>query len=375
MNHVALVIPTIDQIGGAERQVLLLAPALAARGWRVTVIALSGSGGASARELAQAGVGFLSLGMRKAWIDPRGWLRYLEWARNNRPDIVHAHLPHAAWFARWVRLLAPVRVTIDTIHTSRAAGLGKRLGYRLSGWLTDCITCVSQAVAGSFADSRLANPSRLRVLPNGVEVKHEEISTNDTPESHYPSAGEYFRWVAVGRLAPVKNYPDMLRAFAQLPRLPRLTIAGAGPDEYTLRQLAIQLGVAERVLFVGFQHDIPALLRQADGFVLSSLWEGLPIGVLEASSAGLPVVATDGPGTREALIPGKTGLLVPVRNVAALSHAMAEVMAMPAATRLRMGSEGREMVKQSFSLEAVLDQWELLYLELLREHLNLSRRA
>ena len=74
MKHVAYMIPTIDRMGGAERQVLLLAEGMARRSWRVTVVALSGGGGEQAAELRQAGVGFVTLRMRKGWADPRGWM-------------------------------------------------------------------------------------------------------------------------------------------------------------------------------------------------------------------------------------------------------------------------------------------------------------
>ena len=85
MSHVALVIPGLDRIGGAERQVVLLAKGLVQRGWRVTVVALSGTGGNAAGELAAAGVGFRSLEMRKGLADPRGWLRFRRWLRQESP--------------------------------------------------------------------------------------------------------------------------------------------------------------------------------------------------------------------------------------------------------------------------------------------------
>ena len=86
MSHVALIIPGLDRIGGAERQVILLAKGLCRRGWRVSVVALSGSGGDAAAELVGAGAGFLSLEMRKGLADPRGWIRLHRWLRQQKPD-------------------------------------------------------------------------------------------------------------------------------------------------------------------------------------------------------------------------------------------------------------------------------------------------
>ena len=99
------------------------------------------------------------------------------------------------------------------------------------------------------------------------------------------------------------------------------------------------------------------------------------MGMLEAAAASLPVVATDGNGTREAMRPGETGLLVPVGNAAALTEAMSLVMQMPTDQRLKMGESGRHFVEQHFSLPAVVNQWQSLYAQLLHENPHPSRRG
>jgi glycosyltransferase involved in cell wall biosynthesis len=369
-KRLAILIPTIDQIGGAESQVLLLAKELASRGWQVTLIALSGSGIAQAQNLAAANVKYLSLQMRKAWIDPRGWLRYLRWYRRHRPTILHAHLPHATWFVRWSRLLAPVRVVVDTIHTSKttgnSGGPGRRRGYKLSRWLTNHVTCVSESVARSVLYADMARKKHLTVVSNGIRVPQPR--QNSSPNVN-------FKWLAVGRLSPVKDYPTLLRAFAALPGRPALQIAGAGSEEPHLRQFAAKLQIANRVHFAGFHADVQPLLAAADAFVLSSLWEGLPIGILEASAASLPVVATDGAGTHETILAGETGLLVPVANPAALAEAMTQIMNMSRDQRQQMGTNGRQFVEQTYSLSKVADQWEQLFFRLLQDHPNRSRRG
>lgn len=364
MKRIAMLIPTLDQIGGAERQVLLLAKELAARSWQVTAIALSGTGNTVAAELAASEIAYISLGMRKAWIDPRGWLRYLAWERANRPDVVHAHLPHATWFARSVRLLAPVRVMVDTIHTSHTGRRNRQLCYRLSAWLSSCVTCVSAAVAEAVLASGVASGKNLTILPNGIPMPPSLIA---------PAHPGRFEWIAVGRLAPVKDYPTLLLAFAALPGEPHLKILGTGTEEQSLRRMAAELQVGDRVHFAGFQRDVQPHLAAADAFVLTSLWEGLPVSVLEASAAGLPVVATEGAGTREAMLPGETGLLVPVGDISALAKTMATVMAMPPRERQAMGTRGRQFVEQHFSLPAVADRWETLYSDLLETHPRRSR--
>jgi len=366
MNHIAMLIPTTDQIGGAERQVLELSKALAAKGWRVTLIALSGNGSTTAHELADTGVTHLSLEMRKAWIDPRGWLRYRRWARQHRPQIVHAHLPHSTYFARFVRLFNPVRVVIETIHTSNTGSASRQRGYRLTNPLSNWTTCVSNSVADKALEATIVSARKLSVIPNGVHLPVER---------HIIAKPRDFRWIAVGRLSPVKDYPTLLRAFAQLPSYAHLEVAGTGPEEHHLRALANELRIADRVHFAGFQSDVQPLIANADAFVLSSLWEGLPVSVLEASAGGLPIVATDGAGTREAMIPDVTGLIVPVGNVMALANAMSAVMALTHNQRRQMGAHGRQLIRERFTLPIVVNRWEELYRRLLSEHPDPKRRT
>ncbi len=355
--HIAMVLPTVEAIGGAERQVLLLARSLAARGWRVTVVSLSGT-----RPPEEGGFEWRSLGMRKAWIDPRGWLRFLRWYREQAPDLVHAHLPHASWFVRWARLIAPVRVVLDTIHTSAVGAPGRSLSYRLSNFLTDHVTCVSRAVADAHRPSLPAG--RTSVLPNGIPLP---------PVPDHKPESTSFRWVAVGRLAPVKDYPTLLRAFARLPSCAQLEIVGTGPEEARLFSLVGDLDVRDRVRFAGFHAKVQPFLDVADGFVLSSLWEGLPVSILEAAASSLPVVATSGRGTAEAMLPGESGLITPVGDPQALATAMRRIMDLSPEERRQMGAKGRAFVEAEFSLEIVTNRWEALYLHLHSTRRNRSR--
>jgi glycosyltransferase involved in cell wall biosynthesis len=369
--HLAFLIPTLDAIGGAERQVLLLARVFAGRGWRVTVLTLSGRGSPAEMGAVDLRIEFRTLAMRKGWIDPRGWAAYVRWHKQEGPEIVHAHLPHATWFARWIRLLAPVRVLVDTIHTSSTGTLGRRLGYRVSQALADRTTCVSRAVADAAQKAGIVRPENLTVLANGIPLPPECSRLERIPE--HPANSRPFYWIAVGRLSKVKDYPTLLHAFAKLPATARLRIAGSGPEEAHLRSLTSQLGIEERVKFLGFQANIQPWLDRSDAFVLSSLWEGLPVSVLEAAASWLPVVATAGAGTAEALIPGVTGLLVPPADASALAGAMLRIMEMSPDQRRQMGSTGREFVSANFALEAIATRWESLYYDLLEANPNPRR--
>ncbi len=368
MNHIAQVIPGLDRIGGAERQAILLAMGLRQRGWRVSMVMLSGSGGAAARELSTAGIDCITLGMRKGLADPRGWFRFNRWLRRSRPDVVHTHLPHAAWLARWSRLAAPVPVLVDTLHSSFPGKAGRHLGYRLSNFLADQVTAVSEAAAGAHLAVGMVSRDRLIVLPNAVDPE----KWRPNPELRAKVRRELglaneFLWIAAGRLEPVKDYPTLLRAMALLPPPARLAIAGSGVAQAALTALSAQLGLSSRVRFFGFAPDLERWMQAADAFVLSSLWEGLPTALMEASACGLPAVATDVPGVSE-VIPDSP--LVPPRNPQALAAAMIALMQTPAQARLAMGLRARQFAIERFALQSVLNRWEALYASLLHHAPN-----
>ncbi|MGB6695723.1 MAG: glycosyltransferase [Terracidiphilus sp.] len=366
MSHAAVIIPSLDRIGGAEQQAALLAKGLCRRGWRVSVIALSGSGGAATKELEDADVGFLSLEMRKGLADPRGWIRLIRWLWRERPDVVHAHLPHAAWMARWSRLFAPIPVLIDTLHSSSTGTIGRRLGYVLSRWSPDRVTAVSRATAESHRQARMVREESLCILPNGINV--ETWRPNEQVRTALRRAlglKDEFLWLAVGRLEAAKDYPTLLQAMTRMPKHAELVILGEGPEHLPLLRLAERLGLQQRVHFAGFDPEVRNWMQAADGVVLSSRYEGLPMVLLEAGACALPAAATNVAGTREVVVNGETGWLACAEGPDALSAVMARLMRIPEAERRAMGQRARRFVAEHFSLEMVLDRWERLYTELL----------
>ena len=363
MSHVVQVIPSLDRIAGAEQQVLLLSRGLRQRGWQVTVVALSGSGGRTALELADEGIGFVTFQMRKGLADPRGWIQYHHFLRRSAPDLVHAHLPHAAWLARWSRLAAPTPAQIDTLHTSATGHLVRRLGYRLSNFLPDRVTAVSEAVARAHVCAKTVTRHKLKVLPNGIEPERwrSDPALRAVARRELGLAAE-FVWLAAGRLEPVKDYPTLLRAMVLLPRSAHLLIAGAGQQQHELMNQSAQLGISARVRFLGFVTDLERWMQAADGFVLSSRWEGLPTAILEACAAGLPVIAADVPGVRESLGPNNCNdNLVSPGDPEALARAMSQLMNSSAESRILIGARARQFAIDQFSLPSVLDRWENLY--------------
>lgn len=371
MNHIALVIPTLEENAAAERHVISLAKGMRSRGWRVSVVALSGQGAEAAAELKAAGVEFLRLEMRKGLADPRGWIRYGRWVSRERPQVVHAHLHDAAWLARWSRLTtqgleSTCNVIIDTLHSTSTGNLARRIGYRSSDWLADGVTAVSQSVADTHLAARMVDRKKLTVLWNGVDVEEfrPDCRVRQTVRREL-GLNDEFLWLAAGRLETVKDYPTLLRAFTLVPGPARLLIAGDGSLQNHLRQLSASLGLEHRVSFLGFQQDVKPWMQAADGFVLSSRWEALPAGLLEAGACALPSIATDVPGSREVIVRGRTGRLTPAGAPHALAEEMAAMVRSSPRERRAMGNLARLHITERFSLEAMLDRWEDFYRRLL----------
>jgi glycosyltransferase involved in cell wall biosynthesis len=178
--------------------------------------------------------------------------------------------------------------------------------------------------------------------------------------------GDEFIWLTAGRIVPAKDYPNLLRAFALVrTAVPSacLWIAGEslGAGSAVIHALAADLGTSIR--WLGLRRDMPALLDAADGFVLASAWEGMPLAVGEAMAMEKPVVATDVGGVRELM--GETGSIVLAKSSESLAEAMLETMRITNDERRKLGLAARERISACFSMDAKADKWEELYSEVL----------
>jgi glycosyltransferase involved in cell wall biosynthesis len=173
-----------------------------------------------------------------------------------------------------------------------------------------------------------------------------------------------FIWLTAGRITPAKDYPNLLRAFALLRASrsdARLWVAGEaiGRELSKVRALAAELGLEDSARWLGLRRDLPALLDAADGFVLASAWEGMPLALGEAMAMEKPVVATDVGGVRELV--GEAGAMVPPKNPEPLARAMLERMLSTQEDRRALGRAARARIQGSFSMDAKADEWEALY--------------
>jgi len=275
--------------------------------------------------------------------------------RRWRPDVVHTHdgrsLYHAgpaAWLTR-VPMIVHTRHGRDMCARPRDTTIVRHLSK-----VVDQFACVSGALAELSREQGIAD-SRLRTILNGIDLGRFPFSGPDP-------AGCV---VTVARLSPEKDVANLVRATAlaagQAPEL-RVEIAGGGPCLADLNRLVTDLGVGDRIAFLGEVRDVPAVLARARMFVLPSRSEGIPLTVLEAMACGVPVVATRVGGLPEVVDHEVTGLLVPPADPAALAGAMVEIWNDPDRSA-RMGRAGRRCAEERFDVLRMVAEYERLYRE------------
>jgi len=355
-----LIVITLAEVGGAQSYVTSLLPALAER-FDVTVAA---HGGGPVRETADAlGLRYVQLRhVRRPinpWRDALGLAELCRVIRQVRPDVVHVSSSKAGILGRLAAWALRVPVRVFTVHgwafaaAEGRASLVYRWADRLVSPLTSATICVSELERASGLAARTCDAGRTVVIPNAVDVRGALRASRQRSRPLL---------LAVGRLRPPKDFATLVRALALLPADAfELAIVGDGPQREELAALIAQLGLEDRVRLEGERRDVPTLLAEADAFVLSSRSEGLPVSVLEAMAAGLPVVATAVGGVGEAVVDGETGLLVRPADPEALAAALATIVADPALRR-RLGAAGRARAEARFDLEGWRSAHVALYL-------------
>lgn len=352
-------------VGGAERLLLSTLRELDRGRFDPLVCSLSEKGPIG-HELEGHGIPVIALGrMRHRRFDPliiRDLARLL---RDRRIDIVHTHLYHGGLYGRLAAWRAGVPARLATFHNVYPVRRWRRhLVNRLLARLTDRVLAVSAAVRDDLIHHDGLNPGEVAVLENAIEV---DAFQGDRGEGRRALGLPLDAFVigTIGKLETQKGHRFLLEAFGairdQVPGA-RLVIVGAGKLDSSLRDLAGVFGLADAVQFPGLRSDIPRVLASLDVFALPSLWEGLPIVLLEAMAAGLPVVATRVGGIPDVLVDGETGFLVEPERPELLAGAILRCLTEPSRAR-RMADAAGEVVRSRFSIPAYTRRLEKIYEE------------
>jgi glycosyltransferase involved in cell wall biosynthesis len=356
-HRVALVTNGLAR-GGAETQLLHLAGGLLARGDEVGILSILPGVEFAEVETLRIPVACIGVGRtaRGAVAIASGARILHAWA----PDTVVSFVYQANVLGRCAGRLARVPTIVSSIRNEFFGGRRRELLLRVTDPLATLTTTNSSRSAASLVERGIVPADRIAVVPNGLDVAafRFDAEVRARTRAHLALAPDDFLWLAAGRLQEQKDYPTLLRAVAML-RYPRpvVVIAGTGEQRRALERLAAQLGIAQRVRFLGLRDDVPDLLAAADAVVLSSAWEGSPNIVLEAMAASVPVAATDVGGVRELVDSGRTGFVVAPGRPKALVDAMFTVMALSPDERAAMGEAARAKAVREHSLTAVRDAW------------------
>lgn len=321
------------------------------------------SGGPLVDTAKRAGVRVHVLG-RRGRFDTGALVRLVRIIRRGRFDVVHNHNFTALTVGVPAAILAGVNVLVRTEHNvTRSRGRVRDTLSKLAAMREDAQIAVSGDVRRTHVAAGRIPPERFVTIRNGIEgIPRASAGARASVRVGLGLLENAFVCLNVGSLTPQKNRRTLLEAAARLKDMPnvRFVVVGSGPEEARLKGLAEEMGLSDRVSFLGQRLDVPDLLAASDIFVLSSDWEGLPITILEAMSAGVPCVTTDVGGIPEVLTDGETGILVPPRDPDALAAGVRR-LAGDAGFRRRIADAAEREFERRFRSEQMVRQTEALY--------------
>jgi glycosyltransferase involved in cell wall biosynthesis len=357
-------------VGGAERMLLTLIAGLDRRRWTPVLFHRRSSGIAPLVTEARAmDVRTEAVSPVSGWGDALALGRLVHRLRHERAVVFHAHLtwPLRCRYELIAARLAGIPAVIATQQlyrlTERFRSHVAVCWQRLFCRHLDRYIVVSRAMARDLEPTCGSELPRVEVIYNAVPLERYAQPRAGSLRQELPQAGGRPLVLTLARLDPQKGLSDLLEAAVLVPEA-LFVIAGTGGQRATLETRSRELGLGERVVFLGYREDIPDLLAACDLLVLPSHFEGLPVSVLEAMAAARPVVATRVGGTDEAVVHGETGLLVPPRDPRALAQSIRALLADRDLAR-RFGEAGRVRVHKEFSAAHMVQRVSQVYDEVL----------
>ncbi len=299
-----------------------------------------------------------------------GVIRLIKLFTKSKVDVVETFTPDSNILGLLAARLAGVPVRIAS-HHGYIEGTGV-LRKKVHGWMINHGFCyrlvaVSERVKRMVIEEEGVKPDKVVVILNGIEpVNIPDPSTGEKLRKEIGLKSSDFVYLTVSRLTLQKGHTYLLEAVPIILNcFPENTIflfVGEGHQREILEKKMTHLGLTKKVQFLGVRKDIPGILSLADVFVLPSLWEGLPLALLEAMSVGLPVVATRVEGVESIINDGENGYLVPPKDVQALAKALIKIRANPESLN-SFGKRNADLVERSFTNERMCANYETLFLD------------
>ncbi len=355
--------------GGAEKHVIYLAAGLRQRGHEAQIVCLFREG-PLAGEAREKEIPLTCLHLPYQW-NAGVFFQIHRWLRSHPTDLLHTYLFGFHLFGGLPARLLKIPAILSSRREISQWQKGRhRWLENLGNLFTDRIVCCSKAVAEWTLAKERVRPDKVVTIHNGVDLgrfrplkDHSHTRQSLGIPAQAPVIG------TVANLSREKGYPTLLEAAEQiLKKVPEawFLFVGFGPLERDIREKAARIPGHDRIIFAGARTNVPDLIATMNLFVLASEIEGFPNVLLEALAMAKPVVATHVGGVPELIESGRNGLLVPPRDGLALAEAVLALLKDPERAR-QLASRGETRIHKHFTLDRMTNQYESLYLSLLRQ--------
>ncbi|RJP56310.1 MAG: glycosyltransferase [Candidatus Auribacter fodinae] len=353
-NLKILHLTTDSAIGGTEKMIIQVAGSLNDRGFVSYVVSLK-PGLPLKEQCSKMNITCLSVEMRSKF-DISALFRLYALIRDIKPDILHTYLFHSNILGRIIGRIARVPVIISG---QRNVDLWRKWYHNIIDRISSrfCRYIIANSYAGQrfLIDAVRMPPAKVMVIHNGVDFQSVRSSFTNTAYQNKP-----LTLVTVASLTRKKGHEFLFEALKTKRGKWLLILVGTGREKERLKQLCEEYGLCDKINFAGFKTEIRSFLEQADIFILPSLWEGLPVALMEAMAFGCACVATDVGGVPELISDRQNGLLVPPGDSQALRNAIDCLHDSPD-MRVMLGQAAAKTIREHFSVRKMIDTLSDVY--------------
>jgi len=361
-----------SKIGGVQQQLLSLLKAYSRERFNPIFCCL-GPKEEIGKEIEGTGIEFIPLNkLRYNRFSSGIVLELHRLMKKKQIHVVRTHRYRSNLYGRLAAFFAGVPVIIASVHDNYRTDKRpkRRIMNRILSKITDKIVAVSEDVKEDIIRYDSIDPSKIEVIPNGIDVERFNPEKNTTDIRKEFSLEEDDIVIGfVGRIVPAKGLEYLLNALPYLNeefKSIKLLIVGEGSLVEELKERAKKNNIFDNILFIGRRRDIPEILASINIFVMPSIAEGLPNALLEAMAMGKPIVTTEVGGIPEIVKNGFNGLLVPPRDTLSLSKAIKELIGNDRLAA-KLGQAARDLVHDNLSIKAIAQKWQSLYVSILKE--------
>lgn len=361
-----------SKIGGVQQQLLSLLKAYNRERFNPIFCCL-GPKEEIGKEIEGTGIEFIPLNkLRYNRFSPGIVLELHRLMKKKQIHVVRTHRYRSNLYGRLAAFLAGVPVIIASVHDNYRTDKRpkRRIMNRILSKITDKIVAVSEDVKEDIMRYDRIDPSKIEVIPNGIDVERFNPEKNTTDIRKEFSLEEDDIVIGfIGRIVTAKGLEYLLDALPYLKgefKSIKFLIVGEGSLVEELKERAKKNNIFDNILFTGKRRDIPEILASINIFVMPSIAEGFPNALLEAMAMGKPIVTTEVGGIPEIVKNGFNGLLVPPRDTVSLSKAIKELISNDRLAA-KLGQAARDLVHDNLSIKAIAQKWQSLYLSILKE--------